>query len=293
MRNRISRRDVVELCEQLFGSRISTGTVDAILARAGDALAQPHDDLLERLRASRALNMDETGWRTAGEQRTLWGIFDQRYGYLHVAPDRHEDHAKELLADTTAVVSCDRWWAYAHLPLARRQICWAHLRRDFQARAEGSAREKEFGEHGLDLCERVFWAWEIFQHTKDRRELKRRTRRLAEEFKPIIRRYATKSARNKRCRGLARNLLKLWPALWTFAAAPSVQPTNNHAERALRSAVIYRKLCLGSQSEAGQQRIARLLSAHTTCRLQHRSLYVYLTDAITAHARGDPIPLLT
>jgi hypothetical protein len=83
------------------------------------------------------------------------------------------------------------------------------------------------------------------------------------------------------------------PSLWTFAAAPGVQPTNNHAERALRSAVIYRKLSLGSQSEAGQQRIARLLSAHTTCRLQHRSLFVYLTDAITAHARGDPIPLLT
>ena len=92
---------------------------------------------------------------------------------------------------------------------------------------------------------------------------------------------------------MARNLLKLWPALWTFAAVPGVQPTNNHAERSLRGAVIYRKLCFGSQSEAGQQRIARLLSAHTTCRLQHRSLFVYLTDAITAHARGDPIPLLT
>jgi transposase len=87
--------------------------------------------------------------------------------------------------------------------------------------------------------------------------------------------------------------LKVWPALWSFAKHPRVQPTNNHAERALRSAVIYRKLSLGSQSEGGEQRIARLLSAHTTCRLQRRSLFVYLTEALSAHAHGDPIPLLT
>jgi transposase len=85
---------------------------------------------------------------------------------------------------------------------------------------------------------------------------------------------------------------KVWPALWTFAKRPSVQPTNNHAERALRGAVIYRKLSLGSQSQTGEQRVARLLSAHTTCRLQRRSLHAYLIDALGAHARGDPVPLL-
>jgi transposase len=122
--------------------------------------------------------------------------------------------------------------------------------------------------------------------------LKLTVRRLQREFKPIFRRYAAKRARNQYCRGMSRNLLKLWPALWTFAKYPGVEPTNNHAERALRGAVIYRKLSLGSQSEAGERRIARLLSAHTTCRLQRRSLFVYLTDALRAHARGDPVPLL-
>ena len=107
-----------------------------------------------------------------------------------------------------------------------------------------------------------------------------------------MRSFAAKRARNKRCRGMARNLLKVWPALWTFASHEAVQPTNNHAERGLRSAVIYRKLSLGSQSQDGERRVARLLSAHTTCRLQHRSLFAYLTDAIAAHTRGDPIPLL-
>lgn len=293
VRNRISRRDVVELTEELFCARISVGAVDAILARASEALTEPHADLLEQLRGAPAVNMDETGWRTAGKRRALWGIFDRRYAYLHIAPDRHEDHAKGLLADTKTIVTSDRWWAYAHLPLARRQLCWAHLRRDFTAHAEGLAAEKEFGDHGLQLCERVFWAWEVFQSTSERRELKRTIRRLQRKYKPIICGYASKRARNKRCRGMARNPLKAWPALWTFAAHDGVQPTNNHAERALRGAVIYRKLSLGSQSQSGEQRTARLLSAHTTCRLQGRSLFVYLTDALTAHARGDPAPLLT
>jgi transposase len=92
---------------------------------------------------------------------------------------------------------------------------------------------------------------------------------------------------------MARNLLKLWPALWTFAAVPGVAPTNNHAERSLRGAVIYRKLSLGSQSEEGEQRVARLLSASITCRLQRRSLHAYLIDLLSAHARGDPVPLLS
>jgi len=293
VRNRVSRDDAVELVEELFGARISSGSVDAILSRAAQALSGPHDDLLAQLRAAAALNMDETGWRTAGARRALWGLFSSEHAYFSIERDRHEDHAKELLADTRAIVTSDRWWAYTHLPLRRRQLCWAHLRRDFKAHAEGLQAEREFGEMGLALCEQIFWAWEIFQNTHDRRELKRTVRSLQRQYKPKVSSFAAKRARNKRCRGMANNLLKAWPALWTFASQVGVEPTNNHAERSLRSAVIYRKLCLGSQSEDGERRISRLLSAHTTCRLQQRSLFAYLTDAIAAHARGDPAPLLS
>jgi transposase len=293
-RYRVSRRDVVELCEQLFGSRISTGTVDALLARASEAPAEPQADLLAALRGADAVNMDETGWRTRGQRRALWGIFDEHHAYLRVAPDRHEDHAKTLLAETKAIVTSDRWWAYTHLPLARRQLCWAHLKRDFAAHAEGLAAEKELGEHGRPRTRRgMFWAWEIYTHTNDRSELKRTIRGLQKDFKPIIHSYVSKQARNKYCRGMARNLIKAWPALWTFAAHPDVQPTNNHAERSLRGAVIYRKLSPGTQSPGGEHRIERLLSVHTTRRLQHRSLFNYLTETLTAHARADPIPTLT
>ena len=292
VRNRVSRRDSVELCQELFGARISSGTVDAILTRAGDALERPHLDLARRIRRSRALNIDETGWRLKGGRRALWGAFTDRLALYRIASDRHEREARELLAGHTGVVTSDRWWAYNHLSNARRQICWAHLRRDFQAHAEGLATEREFGQAGLEVCRELFWAWEIYQHTGERRELQRRVRLLRRQLKPILRKFAGRAPRYEYTRGMARNLLKVWPALWTFAARRGIQPTNNHAERALRGAVIFRKLSQGSQSETGERRIERLLSASTTCRLQRHSLHEYLTELLTTHARGNPLPRL-
>ena len=93
-------------------------------------------------------------------------------------------------------------------------------------------------------------------------------------------------------RQFARNLLKRWTALWTFTHTDNVEPTNNHAERGLRGAVIYRKLSLGTQSERGERSVERLLSASITCRLRKQSLFAYLTDVLTASIRGDPIPAL-
>ena len=104
---------------------------------------------------------------------------------------------------------------------------------------------------------------------------------------------ASQGKRNKRTWGLAKNLLKIWPALWTFSTVAGVEPTNNAAERGLRGAVIYRKLSLGSQSERGERTIERLLSASLTRRLLKQSLFAYLTQALAAHARADPVPALT
>jgi hypothetical protein len=83
----------------------------------------------------------------------------------------------------------------------RRQICWAHLRRDFTAHADGLAAEKEFGEHGLAVCEELFWSWEIFRHTRDRQELKRRILALRRQFKPTLAAYSGKQVRYKHCHG--------------------------------------------------------------------------------------------
>ncbi len=293
VRNRVSRRDSCELVRELFGAELSSGAVDGIVRRAGEALALPYAELLGHVRSAPAVNVDETGWRLRGSKRTLWGAITPLAAVFRVAPDRHEREARALLGDDFAGVACsDRWWAYNYLAPERRQACWSHLVRDFTAHAEGLAAQQEFGEAGLEIARRLFCAWQDFQHDGDRRALIERTAPLKRELKALLDTHARRSARHRRTRTFAKNLLKLWPALWTFAETDGVEPTNNAAERALRGPVIYRKLSLGSQSEGGERTIERLLSASVTCRLQHRSLFVYLAEVLTARARGDPVPAL-
>jgi len=293
VRNRVSRRDTVELARDLFGAELSTGTVDTIVQRAGEALAEPQALLHEQIHSARAVNVDETGWRTAGGKRTLWGALTPTTAVFRIAPDRHRREAQALLGEDFAGVACtDRWWAYDYLDPQRRQVCWSHLLRDFTAHSEGLAAQREFGEAGLALAERVFEAWDAYRHDGDRALLRERIAPLQHELRALLEHAARKSTKTKYHRLFARNLLKRWPALWTFTRTDGVEPTNNHAERGLRGAVIYRKLSLGSQSEQGERTIERLLSASITCRLQKRSLFAYLADVLSASIRGDPIPVL-
>ena len=294
VRNRVSRRDATELLAELFGARLSAGSVEAILQRVAQALEEPYEDLLADVRASPALNIDETGWRLRGGRRTLWGALTGRAAVFRIAEGRHRREAQALLGEEFAGVACsDRWSAYDYLDPEQRQLCWAHLVRDLTAHSEGLGAQQQFGEAGLEISKGLFTAWGQFREDGDRARLLERLAPLQEELRALLEEAATKAARNRRHRTFAKNLLKRWPALWTFASVPGVEPTNNHAERGLRGAVIYRKLSLGSQSEEGERTIARLLSASVTCRLQQRSLFAYLSDVLTAKIRGDPIPLLS
>ena len=293
IRNRVSRRDTAELLRELFGAELSTGTIDAIVQGAGEALKEPHARLGDHVRFAPSVNIDETGWRTAGGRRTLWAVLTGQEAVFRIAPDRHQREAEALLGPHFAGVACsDRWWAYDYLDPERRQLCWAHLIRDFTAHSEGPGTQKQFGLAGLEIAGRMFGVWEEFRQDGDRARMLTRIGPLKEELRALLTQAAQKSAKTKRYRIFANHLLKRWPALWTFTSVPGVEPTNNHAERALRGAVIYRRLSLGSQSVQGERTIERLLSASVTCRLQKRSLFAYLTDVLTAKIRGDPIPLL-
>jgi transposase len=294
VRNRLSRRQLVELMEELFGCPIAVGTIDAILTRTADTLELVYDELLARTRAAGALNIDETGWYLGGEPRTLWGAFSKQTAVLRIAPDRGKQHLHGLIGnDFAGIVGSDRFSAYNSLEPERRQVCWSHLRRDFTFHADlGSGPQEAFGLDGLEVTWNVFQAWKQFQQDGDREALKRRVEAAKAQLWPLLE-WGSTGKRRRHVRALARNLLKLWPALWTFAEVEDVEPTNNAAERGLRAAVIYRKLSLGSRSQGGERTIERLLSVDQTCRLQRRSLCAYLCDALIAKARGDPVPALT
>jgi transposase len=293
VRNRLSRRQLVELLDELFGCPIAIGTIEAILTRTAATLEPVYDELLEQTRSASALNIDETGWYLAGEPRTLWGAFSKQTAVLRIAPDRGKKHLHGLIGDGfTGVVGSDRFSAYNSLDPEQRQVCWSHLRRDFTFHAElGVGAQETFGLDGLEVTWNVFHAWKQFQQDGDRAALQQRVEQIKTQMRRLLE-WGSTGKRQRHVRALAKNLLKLWPALWTFADVPNVEPTNNAAERGLRPAVIYRKLSLGSRSQGGERTIERLLSVDQTCRLQRRSLYAYLADVLTAKARGDPVPSL-
>jgi transposase len=293
VRNRISRRDTTELARELFGAELSTGTVDAIVHRAGEALAGPYTQLEQRIKSAPVVNIDETGWKTAGGNRTLWGALSSQTAVFRIAAGRHGFEARALLGERFGGIVCsDRWRGYDYLEPTQRQLCWAHLARDFTAHSEGMAEQKAFGRAGLAIAHDLFAAWDSYQADGDRARLQAETAPLQHELRRLLEHAARKSTKTKYHRLFARSLLKRWPALWTFTHTDGVEPTNNHAERGLRGAVIYRKLSLGSQSEQGERTIERLLSASITCRLRRRSLFAYLTNVLSASIRGDPIPAL-
>ena len=293
-RHRISRRGICELARDLFGVTLSIGAVDAICQRASEALAGPHCHLQDWVLDQGAVHVDETGWRTRGEGRALWTATTSEATFLQIAEHCNREQFNALIGTAYAgIVISDRWNGYEHLDPDQRQVCWSHIQRDFRRHSEGLAEQKSFGEQGLELTRGVFAAWRAYQHEHHDRD------RLAAEIAPIqtgLRRLledaSPKSRRTRWHRRFANNLLKVWPALWTFLTVEGVEPTNNPAERALRAPVIHRKVSLGTQSEDGERFAERALSAAATCRLQSRSLFTYLSELLIAHSRGDPFPAL-
>jgi transposase len=291
--HRISRRGITELARELFGVTLSAGAVDAICQRASAALAGPHLQLQDWVLDQGAVHVDETGWRTSGEGRALWTATTPEATFLQIAEHCNREQFDALIGAYPGIVVSDRWNGYAHLDPNQRQVCWSHLQRDFRRHADGLGDQKTFGETGLELSHRVFAAWRAYQREHhDRDRLITEIAPVQTELRQRLQAASPKSQRTRWHRRFANNLLKAWPAPWTFTTIEGVEPTNNPAERALRAPVIHRKLSLGTQSRNGERFAERVLSAAATCRLQRRSLFSYLSDLLTAHARGDPFPAL-
>jgi transposase len=294
-RHRVSRRGIAELAADLFGVRLATGSVDAICQRASEALAGPHLQLQDRVLDQDAVHVDETGWRTRGEGRALWTATTSDAACFVIAERCNREQFNTLIGTQySGIVVSDRWNGYSHLDPHQRQVCWSHLQRDFRRHADGLGEQKTFGEQGIPLTKNVFAAWRAYQHEHhDRQRLQADIAPIQTNLRALLDAASPKKARNRWHRQFANNLLKVWPALWTFTILDGVEPTNNPAERALRGPVIHRKISLGTQSENGERFAERALSAAATCRMQQRSLFTYLSELLATHTRGDPFPALT
>lgn len=290
--HRLSRRQARDVVVEMLGVPISLGAVDAAIRRMSRALADPWAQLAAAVKEAEALHADETSWRLAGATEWLWVAATSLYACYRIDPARSQAAAKELLGcDFGGVAITDRYAAYGFLDLLQQQLCWCHVARQF---TELSERDGATGRRGAELLEA---SREVFAAHRAHLEGERDLGRLAAELAPLrdrIRALLEQGARghNRRERRFCAGLLAEEQALWTFSEVPGIDPTNNAAERALRHAVIMRKVQLGTQSGRGSRWVERICSVRESCRLQGRPALDYLIEvAIATHNRA-PAPSL-
>jgi transposase len=291
-RYRLSRREVAAVCADLLGADLAVGSIDALCQATAAALAVPVAELAVAVRGAAVAHADETSWTLAGQRQWLWVVTTTLITVFTLAASRGRGVIQALLGeDFGGRLVSDRWSAYTWLPVEQRQVCWAHLRRDFLALLHYGPSAAQLGLALLDVTDRVFDVWHQARADPAARPwLREAIAPLQAELHALL--EAGQAQPAAKAAGLSRSLLQLWPALWTFVAVPGVEPTNNAAERALRPAVLWRKGSFGTQSEAGNLFVARLLSVAATCRQQQRPLLAYLTAVCTAAQLGLPSPSL-
>ena len=284
---RLSKRQVATLADDLFGTPISPGQVCA-LERATSAAAATPVDAARAYVQTQPANLDETSWRQEGKRGWLWVGVTGLVTVFLLRLSRGSVVVREMLGTSTQVVTSDRYSAYSHLPLGRRQLCWAHLRRDFQAIKERGGSVGAIGQKLLEHSDDLFYWWHCLQRGEIKKPaFERRRRGLRQQIQEQLRAGAADACR--KTSGTCVQILKVESALWTFARVAGVGPTNNAAERALRHAVLWRKCSYGTASASGGQFVERMLSVVASCRQQGRNVLGFLTECCAA-ARTQTAP---
>jgi transposase len=286
---RLGQRPIQRLAHDLFGLSISTGMVAKLERSTAEALKRPMADLEGYIRTQHA-NVDETSWREANHKAWIWVVVTPLVTVFHIAATRCGKVASRLLGSAyRQVVTSDRWKAYHGF--RRRQFCWSHLRRDFQAMIDRQNGGAAIGEALFDLSDRMFaWWHRVRDGTLARSSFQVYISGLRTEVRQVLSQGAAcgcpKTAAT--CRNLRANESRLWRFVWH----EGVEPTNNAAERALRHAVLWRKGSGGTDSQRGSRSVERILSVCETCRQQGRGLLSYLVECCQAHLEGKAAPSL-
>ena len=271
---------------------MSLGTVSRLEQQVASALAEPVEKARAFVRRQGIVHIDETGWRQRRAKAWLWTAVTEGVSVFAIRKSRGRDGVEEMLgADNTAVVGSDRFSAYGHLPLRRRQVCWAHLRRTFEEFVARGGQAERVGHHLLDRSEQLFTWW---HQVRDGTLSRARFQVHIDDLCVRVRFHLCYGQRfaDARTAATCANLLDLGPALWTFAYREGVEPTNNQAERALRHGVLWRHTSFGTHSAGGSRFVERLLTVRDTLRQQQRNVLDYLRMACDAAVSKQPAPSL-
>ncbi|MGF1494725.1 MAG: IS66 family transposase [Microcoleaceae cyanobacterium] len=307
-RHHQSHRQVKELMSEVFDVHLSTGSVNRLRREMSQAVLPAVEQAQEYLQSQRVIGSDETsfeqhngdGSNPQNNSGWLWVVVSPLVCVFQVALSRSQATAKQLIGESfEGIVTSDRYSAYNWIPLAQRQLCWAHVKRDLVAISERSGASAEIGQALLQRQRRLFrWWHRVRDGTLTHSQFQTAVAHLRDGFTAelaqaaeldIAPREKTPLARTVRT---CRKLLQFESALWTFVEHPGVEPTNNSAERALRPAVIWRRLSFGSHSQAGSEFVARMLTVVTTLKAQQRGVLDFLTQACRAARLGETVPSL-
>ena len=289
---RLSKGQIQPLAADLFGLSISTGMISKLERASAVAPEAPYHELAGSAHEADAVHIDETSWRQDRKEVWLWATGTRPATVFTIARDRSGAVAKALSGSKEdQVVTSDRSSAYGWIDAAWRQVCRAHLRRDFQAMIDRGGEGAAIGIELLAHSHELFRAW---HRVRDgtvawgtfRRSMRERRGRVAATLRrgsrcPCVRTSAT-----------CREILKVEEGLWTFARVKGIEPTNNAAERALRHAVIWRRVSGGTDSERDSRFVERMLTVVATCRQQGRDVLAYLTSCFEARLGGQGVPSL-
>lgn len=290
----LSKRQVAQMLEDCFEIKLSVGSVVRQQKAVSAALAEAVEEAQDYVQGQAVRNVDETGWPQEDRSKRgwLWVVVTPAVTLFHVAMSRAGQVVKDLIGeDRDGVVGSDRFSAYNWLPVKRRQICWAHLLRDFQKITERGEQSALIGGTLGLLAEKILILWaRVRDGTLTRTDFATRL----QAFQHAVHYWLNEGTNcsHPKTAKTCRRILKIEPALWTFVSRPGVEPTNNSAERALRKAVIWRKISYGTQSKAGSRFVERILSVVETCRQQERNPLDFLQLAVTAYRTGLPTPSL-
>jgi transposase len=225
----MSKRMVANFCTEVLGVSMALGEVCQVEQTVAAALGPPVQEARAHVQAQDA-NVDETSWRQQQHRAWLWVAVTRWVSVFLIRPSRGAKVLRELVgASYGAVLTSDRAKAYNAQPLRQRQLCWAHLRRDFQAMIDRGGAGAAVGQRLLEHAEVLFgwwhwvrdgtWAWSTFQGY-----LRWLRRSFREELRAGARCACPKTATT------CQELLKVEVALWTFVRVPGLEPTNNAAE---------------------------------------------------------------
>jgi transposase len=271
---------------------ISLGSVSALEQRTSDAIRKPVEEVREYVQTQAVVHIDETGWREENQRAWSWVVSTAVVTLFLIRLHRSGEVVRELLGQLfSGIVVSDRWSAYNWLPNQQRQLCWAHLLRDFQAFVERGGESRRIGEALLSQAALMFQWWhEVRAGTLSRTAFQERMQTVQQRVGELLREGTT--CDHSKTAGTCRDILKREEALWTFVHQEGVEPTNNQAERQVRPGVLWRKGSFGTQSEAGSRFVERIMTVVATLKQQHHNVLDYLTQACDATNWGKSAPSL-